>query len=779
MAVFATLAIYAVLFLASYFLAGPPKTEDSPGDQSANEVKIPRNRVGLAIPSVFGRGQVAGVMIDMVPKVEAYGRFKRSFQEIEHKKEVGSGKAKTEITYYTYMMVARWAFSIGPVDEFTKLILETTRVDIDHPSSGCDRGERGKYLGGHWYYGTSTQTRHSHDTALHDSSNLLNYRNVAYATLNICLGQSPSPIHPQCELKRFVQPLTSLGKKVGDDANLMQVLYYILTDRWYLNIPESLVDKDSFIAAGNTLASEGIGGSYVVSTSADLGQVIREILDWCGAKLYWYQNKIHVKVIRNTGSATLTLTDDDIDNLSLEGNLWTAVHCAASLEWIDPHNDYETNWIYQIDHGTEAVAGNFKLNEFSYRVIASDTIAKKVLDRKMTEVTFPRIKATFTTTASIEPYQIIEIDSDQFGVTGTFRVTSIVRKGVGIYEIEAIELVEAEPVDMSDIPSVGPGVVTQDFESSWISWGYLENPIGGVYFWCKPDLSNPYLKGCSVTLSYDSLNLVTTEILVNYLGTLTHDVSITHKSSRTYQIDVTSDVAFSLLGSSDAGWFAGSLLLLINNEIISVRDVSVDDSGYHFVGVIRGFFKTAIASHSAGTDVFYLNYNAPVTTDRSTFAPFANQVLDVDMVPRHHFLGAEIDDTEHAETDSFTYKGNPFRPLPICNLQVNGQGNNHHVSSGDDVSISWRNQSRDGAGFHFPSQQKPHDPTPDYDQIRLEIYDGATQVREEVLDGTTTSYDYTSTLQSSDGVLSKNFTIKITPRNSVCEADTVELTVLR
>jgi len=533
MGIFATLAIYAILFLASYFLAGKPKTEDSAGDQSSNEVKIPRNRVGLPLPSVFGRGQVAGVMIDMVPKVATFGHLDCSFQEIKHTKEEGSGKRSQKYTYYTYVMIARWAFTIGPVDEFTELIIESTRTDIGSVSSGCDQGERGKYLGGYWYYGTDSQTRDTHDTALHPASELLDYRNVAYATLQICLGQSPFPVHPQCTLKRFVQPITSLGKKVGDDANLMQVLYYILTHRWYLNISEGLVDKSSFETAGNELASEGIGGSYVVATSADLSQVIREILDWCGAKLYWYQGKIHVKVIRNTGSATLTLTDNDIDKLSMEGNLWSVTHCACSLEWIDPENDYETNWIYQIDHGAD-------------KVIASDDVAKKVLERKLNEVTFPRVKVTFTTTTSLEPYQTIEINSDLFGLTGTFRVTSVVRKGVGIYEVEAIELVEAEPVDLSDIPSVGPGVVVQDFESDWISWGYFENLIMGVYFLCKPNENNPYLKGCSITLSHDSLKLLTTEIEVNYLGTLDGDLGVTHKTARTVQIDVTSEVPFSL-----------------------------------------------------------------------------------------------------------------------------------------------------------------------------------------------------------------------------------------
>jgi len=214
-------------------------------------------------------------------------------------------------------------------------------------------------------------------------------------------------------------------------------------------------------------------------------------------------------------------------------------------------------------------------------------------------------------------------------------------------------------------------------------------------------------------------------------------------------------------------------------EIISVRDVTTDYSGYHFTGVIRGFLKTENVQHSTGADVYYLNFNNPVTTESGTFAPFANQTLDIDMVPVHHFLASDIEDTDHAETDSFTYKGSPFRPLPICNLQVNNQGNNTHVTSGDDANFSWRNQSRDGAGFHFPDQQKPQDPTPDYDQIRFEVYDGSTLVRSEILTGTDDSYSYTSAMQSSDGVLSKNFKVKITPRNSVCEADTVELTVTR
>jgi len=331
--------------------------------------------------------------------------------------------------------------------------------------------------------------------------------------------------------------------------------------------------------------------------------------------------------------------------------------------------------VYQIDPGAQSLTRFFNLNEFSFKVIASDTVAKKVLERKMAEITFPRAKITFKTTASLEPYQIIEIDSDLFQLTGTFRVTSLVRKGVDLYEVEAIELVEAEPMDLSDIPSVGPGVVTQDFTSDWITWGFIENPIMGLVFWCKTDSNNPFLSGFQLIVSYDTYDLVNTTVEVCNLGTLTNDLPVTYKVDRDVEFHVDSNIPFSLLGASDSGWFSGTYLLLINDEIISIRDVSTDSTGYIFKGVIRGFYKTDNVEHSSGADVYYLNLNSSVTENEGTFSSLIGQTLDFDITPIHHFGKGDIYDSSHSDTDTHVYKGNPYRPLPVWNVQVNNQGN--------------------------------------------------------------------------------------------------------
>lgn len=775
-----TLLLFVALFAASYFLVGRPKTDESAADQTANEAKLPRNRLGMAIHSVFGRAQVSGIFIDLV---------KESF--VEHQRSQGGESkkgGKAEYVYYVYEQIARVAFSLGPINRYTKILCDNTTKDINVSSNQflagedvgqCDQGKRGQYIWGYWYLGTPDQTRLSGDTALHDVSDLLDYKYVAYATLSICLGVSPTPLHPRVELERWVKPLSSCPDIINEDANPVQILYHILTDSFHFGLSPLQLDTASFEEASATLVSEGVGCSYVIESTSDLSSCVSEILDWIGGKLYWKNNKLHLKLLRHEDPA-VTLDDSDLFDISLESPTWSQVHCAASLEWINPKRDYETDWIYLVDHGAEEMMGTFRMREFSYRIIASPSTAKKVLARKLNELVYPRATVKFTTSVTLDPFSVVRIESGQMGMTGAFRVTSVTKRG-RVYEVEGLEEVEVEPLDATDIPSATGGTIIIDFESNWVSWGYGENPIRGLFAWCSRTSDNPYLSTIRVTYKLGTQDLQTVVVPHRCLGTLSHALSAdAYTVDREAVIDVDPGFAtYAISGEDDVGWFGGGKLLLIGNEFVSVRDVYVDESGYHFTGVIRGFLGTQKSDHTAGTQVILF----PTLSEFISLpAQYAGQELVIEMTPAHYFFGQFFLDTNHAETETFTYKGYPNLPLPVSNIQINNQGNDTHLDVGDDAVISWRIQSRKGgAGFQAPGATKPGDGETEYSSITLEIYTvgGTTPVRTETLAADATTYTYTYADQVDDGVGSSDFVVKITPTSLIGTCEPRSITVRR
>ena len=202
--------------------------------------------------------------------------------------------------------------------------------------------------------------------------------------------------------------------KIDDDANLVHVLYYILTDDNHIGLDPNLIDINTFNTASQKLVQEKIGGSYVVHASNDLSRCVSEILDWIGGKLYRNEEgKVCLKLIRSDENPSVTLTDSDIIEItSVTIPTWISVPCAMCLEWINPTRDYEPDWIYTFDPGVEDDVGMFKLQEFSYNIIASAEIAQRVLQNKATYLMYPKSTIKLRITKYLAPHSVFEVQSD-------------------------------------------------------------------------------------------------------------------------------------------------------------------------------------------------------------------------------------------------------------------------------------------------------------------------------------------------------------------------------
>lgn len=92
---------------------------------------------------------------------------------------------------------------------------------------------------------------------------------------------------------------------ISDDMNPAHIIRECLTDKtWGMGYAESSIDEDSFIAAADTLYSEGMGMSLIWENGVRLEKFISEVKAHINASLY---------ISRTTGKFILKLIRDDYD----------------------------------------------------------------------------------------------------------------------------------------------------------------------------------------------------------------------------------------------------------------------------------------------------------------------------------------------------------------------------------------------------------------------------------------------------------------------------------
>jgi len=670
---------------------------------------------------------------------------------------------KAERVYYTYSFVSRIAFCLGPVDKLYGYKVERVHKTMNvtrsgdyytFPSSGgCDQYDRGKLMSGRLYWGTDTQV--STDGILgHD----LNYRGVCYFAGTFCLGTSPNPLTVVFDLYRKVQPLSELPYGSGDHLNPVQILFDILTNDYLLGIPTDLIDRDSFVEAGNILENEGIYISLVVRESNDLSRAIKTILEIIDGKLYWKDGKIALKLLRPE-SSSYTLDDSYLKDLQITGRTWAGVPCGVSIEWIDPDREFETNWIYITDPAAQACAQVFSLSEFSWDAIFTKEVAQKIAQRKLKLVTFPRLEARFVTRYPVSIFDVFTLSSSLYNFEGTFRVTSVLRRDNGIYEVEAVEEVELEAGTFVWQPEYAE-VARETFVHDYPPYGIKENPFGNIFVWVERNASNPTLVGAEVCVYVTDRLIERREIPHAVIGTLKDPLpQNTYTSGQDLSIEAQGEWWDLEMASTDEeGWWNGTNVLLIDNEIIFAKDVEETTEGWRFTGLIRGAYGTEKASHSAGARVIRVSPGALFNISES----YIGQSLDFTIVPLHFWLGIKIRDPDYAQSTTFSWQGLRYRPLPVHNLHANNSKNIVPISS--DAQISWYLTSRNGgAGTTVAGSSKPGDGTPEHSKILLQIWNdsGSTLLREVELSSGTTSWTYTVDMQNADGVSSSPFRVKV------------------
>lgn len=371
---------------------------------------------------------------------------------------MGIGGSKITITTYTYRIRTMIAVTFGPVDEFI-------RLDYNSDYKYYNAGRPGDHqplifntsenvLFGAFYWGTDSQGGTGQNYWYHGGENLA-YKNIAYASFWLDLGQSPAMPATAFTVTRYYVPdlpnSLSWPATTGSSSgmNPAVVLYDLITNPHYgYGLPVDFIHYQSFMTACSQLASEDLSISICIST-VELYAVVRSVLDWIDGELVYWEDTGQIALRLRRKDYTLdqltiiTAEEMRAQTFELQRPSWFSTKNVVYVNFLDINRESDQNLVYAEDIGNFNLTGNQRVHEFNFDVFTDPTMAQKVATRQLHRHSYPWAKVSFECFTEkgdelkvFEPFWMQHI---YYGVNAVFRVTEKRREGPNIWKIEAVE----------------------------------------------------------------------------------------------------------------------------------------------------------------------------------------------------------------------------------------------------------------------------------------------------------------------------------------------------
>lgn len=383
-----------VAFVAAVLLAPKPKDAKPAG---IDEVRAPTAKLGREIPVLFGK------RLMMSPNVVWYGDFRVK----AIKKSAGMFKGKTTVGHRYWLglhMILCHGVQAGDVMTISKV-----KIGNDIPWTGSSTGGR-LSLGGigeiDFLTGVSSQGRNDYLQRVFGTTDIPAFRGVASI---VCrqnyIGESPYLENWAFELKRINaswQPsLAEIG--INGDMNPAHIIREVLTNsRWGMGYNTADIDDASFVAAAQTLYTEGFGLSLVWDRGTEINDFVPEILRHVDGSIY---------IDRTTGKFKIKLIrpDYDIDLIPWIGESQVVkvgeFKTKAKTETVNTvaityHNreSADSGSVTVQDLALHAKAGATVASTLEYPGITDHTIATRVAWRDLQSLSRPFASCTIDAT---------------------------------------------------------------------------------------------------------------------------------------------------------------------------------------------------------------------------------------------------------------------------------------------------------------------------------------------------------------------------------------------
>ncbi len=717
------LAVSLLVSLAiNYFLRPKPTTKNAT-NPNHRKFTFTTNSSGRVVPVVFGTARLEGNII-WVGNPASNEVYKTDITRTE----ISMGKTRT--VKVGEALIASFAIAYcEPVDDITEFWRDNTKVS-DIRTDGATNKTVHVRTGSHSdigykssYFTQPVRLYNGHNTPdpfiQERTGYSIAYKNLCYIVgEKIWVGDNTTKL-PQYSLtvrRCKLIPDGFLGYNWSDyaelgksgsmfiysaDANPAHVILYFL--REFLNIPDSMIDFQSFYDAGKTLYEEvvsttvdysnGLGVSFVLEDREEVEKWIGEILRVIDGILFFdYETgKITLRLIRaDYNPNTLpVITDDDLESLEFERRGIEDLVSEVTVRYTS-RTTWEPTTLTIHNPAAEQMIGYRKNATYDYMLITSPFAAEKVAKRLLLKESYPYALVKFTTSLSIhklKPGDVIKLNSEKLGIEIILRVMAVNGDpyntdkievecvedifGVGELELSVTDesfsddyTWEIQPVqsarvwDAAQEMATDSSIVLAVEKPAGYVQGidlYINNTYKGSFspdIYGKAILQSPYPKGefkRSVHEIDDTTGIIITPI--------THIRPVTATRAKLQRLGFVA-----IIGNDQNGW-----------EVIAFQNLEDNGDGtFTIKNIIRGLMNSPILDHSPGEEVWIFYTSAH---DIPVYSIGYTSSVNVELVAYN------AKQTTAPYSVSHTYGFTVQKPYPPANIKAIRNGNN--------VEISW------------------------------------------------------------------------------------------
>lgn len=426
-----TLILLATVFIASELLRPKPKFEEQ-RPKGLGDFKVITATQGRAVPLMWGTVMQEGA------NVIWYGDLVQ--QAITKKFKTGLFSSGKRVTIgFKYFLGLQFGLCRGDdtggvelrsilVDDkavFTGSVSTNTSITIDEPDffGGDELGNGGLVGTLTWRVGSQTQPVVNYLTTFQDVDppNLETPRYVG-----TCMavweggevGNSTSIAQWKFELRRIVNGLGLSGNgsvNSGNDCNLMNVAFELFTNtEWGFGFPAADIDTANWIAAANTLTTEGNGFSMILDNFIEgLDFLVELQRQMDGIFFLNHQTgKWQVKLARDdyvlASLKPVTVGTNLVEIRDYSSGTWQETSNVVRVKFNNRLNDYaEDEGLAQDMANAQIQGGGSVLTvqptavELSYPGIKDSDLANQIAWRDLRTLARPLTKATLVATRDL------------------------------------------------------------------------------------------------------------------------------------------------------------------------------------------------------------------------------------------------------------------------------------------------------------------------------------------------------------------------------------------
>jgi len=748
------LAAYIVVLIVVVVLQVvliPKASVENARPKGLGDFDVPTATEDRAIPITWGTVDITG------PNVVWYGDLKTT----KRTKTQGGNRI---LLAYNYWLGIDLILCYGPIDRVTRfeigdkwlypatelvLGVPTARITPAFPVTPTEAGtpvvfSAKKALGGNSKGGTIDGTMRMYNGGPNQTqnaylqsklgTNIPAYVNVAHIVgEQIQVGESSSVGAYVFRVTRFPDNLGLTGTRhiingtIDDgDANPMEVAYEALTsDIFGLSMDPALVDIASFRAAGNILADEGNGMSWIITSVIPAADILKEVARQADAIFFEDSTgKFSTRLIRDDYTpAALFLFDEGnilkLNEFSRSG--WVGSKNHVNIGYTDRDKEFQATGAMSQDLANVRIQGAEVRADYKYPGVHSAATAQAIAERELRVLSFPLAKIEFTTNrdgVQFIPGEVVRFSWSALGITDM--VVRIAQVDVGDIDNGKVKIVGMQDVfrvaeSLYKAPNATGWSRPSDLAGAFVAGEELvrEMPriLGNLYpeqisdptqartwnFVSRPDAGPSTLDveifidavGAGDFLEgFGDIELVPLALIDLEYPAATADI----ETSDALSVDTTVDFSTDIGSVTPAQVAAGLNLVLIEgatqaeDEVIGFEDLIDDGDGtYRLRNAHRGLLDTQARTHAVGARVWLFAENVAYSNIR--FGDL--QAIDVRHVPSTASDTLAVFD---ATTLPLTFAQRTLRPHHPANFTVNATRVPVAVDETADLDFDWEHR---------------------------------------------------------------------------------------